>query len=72
MSKIREFDNEIYPRQLWIVYNDEDAVKKQFESSEGEAIDDDAFVDAWATCFSVTQKKDGCKGGDYPLLQTAC
>ena len=43
-------------------YNKWDAVKKQFESSEGEAIDDDAFADAWATCLSVTQKKDGCKG----------
>ena len=62
MSKIRVFDNGIYPRQLWIVYNDKDAVKKLFESSDGEPIDDEAFKEAWASCLSVAQKKDGCKG----------
>ena len=62
MNKIKEFDNEIYPRQLWIVYDDKELVKKSFESSDGEAIDDDAFSDAWATCLPVTRKSGGMKG----------
>ena len=62
MSKIREFDNEIYPRKLWFVYNDKELVKKSFESVEGDTIDDDAFSGAWATCLPVTKKNDGMKG----------
>ncbi len=62
MSKIKEFDNEIYPRKLWIVYDNENEVKKQFESSEGEPIDDDFFADSWASCLPVIKKSDSHKG----------
>ncbi len=62
MKKVSEFDCEIYPRQLWIVYEDKDLVKTSFESSEGSPIDDDAFSEAYATCLSVVRKSDGCRG----------
>ena len=62
MKKILEFDNEVYPRQLWIAYDNEGAIKEQFESNEGEDIDDSVFEGAWATCLPVVKKSNGCKG----------
>lgn len=62
MTKVCVFENEIYPRLLWIVFDDEDVVKAHFEGTDGEEIDDEAFEGAFASCLSVKQKRDGRKG----------
>ena len=62
MKKISEFENEVYPRILWIAYDNENDVKEQFESGEGEEINDDAFEHAFASCLPVVRKSDSRKG----------
>ena len=41
MQKVNEFECEIYPRTLWIVYDDVESIKRDFETSDEEAIEED-------------------------------
>ena len=62
MKKVNEFECEIYPRTLWIVYDDVESIKRDFETSDEEAIEEDSFKDSLASCLSVNRKKDGFRG----------
>ena len=63
MKKIYEFNNEIYPRKLWVVYDSEETVMSSFVGTEDEEITQDAFSGAFATTLEVVKKGDlGWKG----------
>ena len=58
MKKIYEFDNEIYPRKLWVVYDSEETVMSSFVGTEDEEITEDAFSGAFAITLEVVKKGD--------------
>lgn len=59
-NKIWEFKNEVYPRRLWIVFDNKELAKKTFVISEDESeLGDDAFEHNFAVTFNVVERKDG-------------
>lgn len=61
MKKIYEFDNEVYPRKLWIVVDSVETVKENFLNADDDSeIEGESFEGAFATTIDAVEK-DGEK-----------
>lgn len=58
-NKVYMFENEVYPRRLWIIVDNEELAKETFlldgEDDEPETIDDSVFRHSYATTMPVIE-----------------
>lgn len=63
-DKVYAYTNEVYPRRLWIIVDNEELAKKRFfidgEGDTMEPIDDDVFRNSYATTI-VAVENNGVK-----------